>query len=159
MHRCWLELYILMRRCPISRVISYHIISYHTISYHITSYHIISYHIISYHIISYHIITLVSKMTFFESSGDRFFDPNDCRLSLRKGSRNFLRSLLTDFFRGPKMVQNGKIWSKRVKKNLKKNGKNMFLRSATWGLWPIKFWLRLDSPQKRTTWLTVQSWP
>ena len=58
----------------------------------------------SYHIISYHEITWVSKMSFFKSSGDHFFDPNDCRLSLRKGSRIFLRSLLTDFFPGP---QNG----------------------------------------------------
>merc|ERR1712078_653522 len=85
--------------------------------HHITSHHIISYHIISYHIISYHDITWVSKMTFFKSSGDLFFDPNDCRLSLRKGSRNFLRSLLTDFFPGPR---NGPKWPNMVKKGQKK---------------------------------------
>ena len=52
-----------------------------------------------------------------------------------------LRSLLTDFFPGP---QNGPKWSKMVKKGQKKKSpkkleKIFFLRSAAWGLWPVKF--------------------
>ena len=58
-----------------------------------------------------------------EKSKDHFFDTNDCRLTFRWGSQNFLRSLLTDFSPVAKMVQNGQIWSKRVTKHIKKKTK------------------------------------
>ena len=100
-------------------------------SHHITSHHITSHHIISYHIISYHDITWGSKMTFFKSSGDLFFDPKSLSIDLLVMVPECFEVTFDRFFPGP---QNGpkrpEIYKKDQNKKIKKMSKNMFLRSA-----------------------------
>ena len=77
---------------------------------------------------------------FCKSLGTVFLTQNHSRLSFRWGSRIFLRSLLTIFFRVAKMVQNCPKWPNMAKKGQQKKSekmsKNIFLRSAAWGRRP-----------------------